>query len=108
LRSFDLALALRIFLVAKRTEEPLGGINPDHAVQQRRDHRRIDAPGQPGQHRVRTNLFPQPRDAVGDDIAGTPQRIAGTGLAQEALENAATGARMRDLRPGNSRLRSFT
>ena len=58
----------------------------DRPVQQRGDHRGIDAAGESQQHLALAHLGAHARDRILDDVADAPQRIAAADLAHEALQ----------------------
>ena len=60
----------------------------DRAMQQRGDHRGVDAAGETEQHLAAADLRAHALDRIVDDIAGAPERIAAADLAHEALEQA--------------------
>ena len=68
----------------------------DGLVQQRGDHRGVDAAGEPQQHLALAHLRAHARDGVFDDVADAPQRRAAADLAHEALEQLLALQRVRD------------
>ena len=70
-------------------DEYAGELRADRAVQERRQHRGIDAARQPEQHLVAADLRADARDAVLDDVAGGPARAAAGDLAHEAAQDLA-------------------
>ena len=77
-------------------DEHAGQLVADGLVQQRRDHRGIDAAGQAEQHLALAHLRAHARDGIFDDVADAPQRRAAADLAHEALQQLAALQRVRD------------
>ena len=73
-------------------DEHAGQLVADGLVQQRGDHRGIDAAGKAEQHLALAHLRAHARDGVFDDVADAPQRLAAADLAHEALEQLACPA----------------
>ena len=69
--------------------EHAGELVADRLVQERRDHRGVDAAGEAEQHAVPPDLVAHARDRVIDDVAGVPERVAAADVAHEALEDRA-------------------
>jgi len=67
----------------------------DGPVQQSRHHRGIHPTGQAQKDFIIAHLGTNGRDAVLDDIAGGPQRLAVTDIQHEAAQNALTLAGVR-------------
>ena len=77
--------------------EYAGQLRSDGTMQQRRQHRGIDAPGQPQQHFVAAHLGADSRHAVLDDVARRPRRCAAGNLAHEAPQDLPALQRVRHL-----------
>ncbi len=77
-------------------DEHAGQLVANGLVQQRGDHRGIDAAGQAEQHLALAHLRTHARDGVVDDVADAPQRLASANLAHEALEQLLALQRVRD------------
>jgi hypothetical protein len=77
-------------------DEHAGQLVADGPVQQRADHRRIHAAGQP---RItgRAHLLLNPRDHVVDDVVRGPEVLAAADLVHEARQDALALTRVRDL-----------
>ena len=67
--------------------EHAGELVADGLVQQRGDHGRIHAAGEPEDHLVRAHLLAHAGDLVLDDVGGCPQRLAATDVDHEAAED---------------------
>ena len=77
-------------------DEHAGQLVADGLVQQRGDHRGIDATGETQQHLALAHLRAHARDGIFDDVADAPQRLAAADLAHEALEQLLALQRVRD------------
>ena len=80
-------------------DEHAGQLIADRPLQQRRDHRGVDAAGQPQQHlaRRRPARARAPRRSS-MMLPARPERVAAADLAHEALQNRAPWRGVRDLR----------
>jgi hypothetical protein len=68
-------------------DEDTSELPADRTVQQRRQHGRVDAAGQPQQHVVRSDLRADACHAVLDDVACRPASCASRDLAHEAAQH---------------------
>jgi hypothetical protein len=68
--------------------EHAGQLRADGSMQQRRHHRGIHAAGQAQQHLIVADLGADGGDAVLDDVAGGPQRLAAAEVQHEPPQNA--------------------
>ncbi len=88
------------FVVAQQAviDEYAGQLVADGLVQQRRNHRRIDAAREAQQDLAVPDLLTHTCDRVCDDVAGRPVTRAAADVVHEALHDRLALQRMRDLR----------
>jgi hypothetical protein len=78
-------------------DEHAGELVADRAVQQRGDHRGIDAARQAEEHLVAPDLRADPRDRLLDDSCPCSSRRAAADVVHEAVQDRLALQRVRDL-----------
>ena len=89
-------------MVDEHTDE----LRTDRAVQERREHRGVDAPRQTEQHPVHTDLRANFIDGIFNDVARLPVALAPGNLPDETPQNLAALSRVRHLRMKLNRIPS--